>query len=145
MAQFEAFKVYEDAAYEEKFAKIEEKLKAKSTSFVYKGELTYLICWIIWLIIDHVGTAEDRFVTKREVAELERQGIIPKHEPRREEPSPVPSPMSVEKDFENAYNEDVLRRVVKGQDDFFAMEEYSMDIYKYLRQHEVRKLIIFKK
>ncbi|XP_030766387.1 cyclin-A2 isoform X2 [Sitophilus oryzae] len=117
VAQFEAFKVYED---EEKLAKIEERLKAKSTSNVYKG------------------TAEDRFFTKTEVAELERKGIIPssKNEPV---PSPIPSPMSIEKAYENEFTEEVVfRRTEKSKDDFFNMEEYSVDIYRYLREHELR-------
>lgn len=116
VAQFEAFKVYEDAAYEEKLARIEEKLKARSTSNVYKG------------------TAEDRFYTKTEVAEMERKGIIPPKQEYKSMPSPVPCPMSVEHNYENEYPKE-LRGSEK--EDFFAMEEYSSDIYKYLREHEL--------
>ncbi|KAL1509076.1 hypothetical protein ABEB36_003874 [Hypothenemus hampei] len=114
VAQFEAFKVYED---EEKLAKIEERLKAKSTSNIYTG-------------------TEERYVTKREVAEMERQGLIPKHVIQD---SPISSPMSVEKEFddqESSFKEN-LQPVEKEVDDEFSMEEYSVEIYKYLREHEM--------
>ncbi|KAF7283214.1 cyclin A [Rhynchophorus ferrugineus] len=119
VAQFEAFKVYED---EEKRAKIEERLRAKSTSNVYKG------------------TSEDRFFTKTEVAELERKGIIPPATKNdvKEDTGSIPSPMSVEKDYENSFSEDRLRRVDKNKDELFTMEEYSSDVYRYLREHELR-------
>lgn len=41
VAQFEAFKVYEDAAYESKLEKFEERVRARSTSNVYKGSCKY--------------------------------------------------------------------------------------------------------
>uniref|UniRef100_A0AAR5P4W5 Cyclin N-terminal domain-containing protein n=2 Tax=Dendroctonus ponderosae TaxID=77166 RepID=A0AAR5P4W5_DENPD len=119
VAQFEAFKVYEDAAYESKLEKFEERVRARSTSNVYKG------------------TAEDRFVTKREVAEMERKGLIPKQVPKREL-SPIPSPMSLEKDYdENNYSEELLKKNLLD-DNFYNVEEYIVDIYRYLREHELR-------
>ncbi|CAG9819761.1 unnamed protein product [Phaedon cochleariae] len=132
-AQFEAFKVYEDQAYEERMARIEEKLKSR---IKHTG-----------LIQVYKGTAEDRFYTKTEVAELERKkraedeakGIF---HPRKElaDVLPVPIPMSIEKFYgENISKaEDVLLRGNKSTKDiFFEMEEYRSDIYKYLREHEL--------
>ncbi|XP_050300043.1 G2/mitotic-specific cyclin-A [Anthonomus grandis grandis] len=105
VAQFEAFKVYED---EEKLARIEEKLRSKSTYNVYKGN-------------------EERFFSKTEVADMQRKGIIPKP------PSPVPSPMSVERSCYRAVWTDE-----EDDHEFFNMEEYGEDIYKYLREHELK-------
>ncbi|XP_066245550.1 G2/mitotic-specific cyclin-A [Euwallacea similis] len=113
VAQFEAFKVYEDSTYEDKCARIDERLKAKSTCNIYKG-------------------TEEKFVTKTEVAEMERLGLIPK-------PSPL-SPMSIEKSFEIDCKENISQ-LAKNDDengDFFAVTEYFTEIYQYLRAHEMR-------
>lgn len=141
VAQFEAFKVYEDRIIEdpahlENLAAIDEKLKSRMKPNriieVYKG------------------TSEDRFYTKSEVAELERlkkeedakRGVS--HPFKDLVRSPEPSPMSVEKVFDEnrvVTAEDVIIRGVKSPKDlFFEMEEYRDDIYRYLREHEVRCL-----
>lgn len=109
VAQFEAFKVYED---DEKYARIEERLKAKSTCNIYSG------------------TAEDRYLTKTEVAEMRLKGLLPV-------PKPAPCPMSVEKHFDET-EECKLDPESKEQDELYSLTEYSMDIYKYLREHELR-------
>lgn len=109
MAQFEAFKVYED---DEKYARIEEILKAKAKCNVYSG------------------TAEDRYLTKTEVAEMRLKGLLPL-------PKPAPCPMSVEKHVDET-EECKLDPESKEQDELFTLTEYSMDIYKYLREHELR-------
>lgn len=109
VAQFEAFKVYED---DEKYARIEERLKARSTCNVYSG------------------TAADRYLTKTEVAELRLKGLLPK-------PKPAPCPMSVEKDFVET-EECKEQPELKEQDELYSLTEYSMDIYKYLREHELK-------
>ncbi|XP_060532142.1 cyclin-A2 [Cylas formicarius] len=112
VAQFEAFKVYEDVSYEDRMAKIEEKLKAKSKSMVYKG------------------TMEDRFYTKKEIVEMERKGLIPPAELPEDEEE-VLSLMNIERSVEAA------REQIKSDNDFFIIEEYSLEIYQYLREHEL--------
>lgn len=99
------------------------------------------------------GTAEDRFHTKSEVAELERlkkeedakRGVT--HPFKDLVRTPEPSPMSVEKVFDENSEvtaEDVIIRGVKSPKDlFFEMEEYRADIYRYLREHEVKSGKIF--
>lgn len=99
------------------------------------------------------GTSEDRFYTKSEVAELERlkkeedakRGVS--HPFKELVKTPEPSPMSVEKIFDENSEvtaEDVIIRGVKSTKDlFFEMEEYRDDIYKYLREHEVKYFTLF--
>lgn len=138
VAQFQAFKVYEDrimddADYQERMAAIDEKLKSRMRP--------------TGIIQVYKGTAEDRFYTKAEIAQLEKlkkaedakRGVT--HPFKALVNSPEPSPMSVEKIFEDNHvtAEDVIIRGVKKspKDLFFEMEEYRVDIYKYLREHEV--------
>lgn len=138
VSQFEAFKVYEDKDknYEERMARIEEKLKSKIKT--------------TGIVQVYKGTAEDRFYTKTEVAELERKkleedaakGIF--HPITGFDNSPSPTPMSVEKSFDEEMitAEEVLLRGAKSTKDiFFELEEYRSDIYNYLREHEVSFLI----
>ena len=131
VAQFEAFTVYEDDDHQ---ARIDERLRLISKSNVYKG------------------TAEDRFITKSELAEIARQKNIeklkevaklpvlePKYEDIKEE-SGVETPMSIEKvnDENNSQlAEQIIMKNAHSKDIFFEMEEYRDDIYAYLREHEV--------
>lgn len=135
VAQFEAFKVYEDDPVQQaRLAAIDEKLKSRMRP--------------TGIIQVYKGTAEDRFYTKTEVAQLEKlkkaedakRGVV--HPFRDLVRTPEPSPMSVEKVFDDENNEvtaeDVIIRGVKSPKDlFFHLEEYRGDIYKYLREHEV--------
>ncbi|KAJ3658494.1 hypothetical protein Zmor_010229 [Zophobas morio] len=132
VAQFEAFTVYEDDDHQ---ARIDERLRLISKSNVYKG------------------TAEDRFITKSELAEIARQKNIeklkevaklpvlePKYEDIKEE-SGVETPMSIEKvnDENNSQlAEQIIMKNAHSKDIFFEMEEYRDDIYAYLREHELR-------
>nr|CAI5852421.1 unnamed protein product [Callosobruchus analis] len=127
VAQFEAFKVYEDDGYDERMARIEEKLKKR----IKKSGLVQV----------YKGTAEDRFYTKTEVAALERK--------KREEEAaakalltPVSSPMSIEKtNDENVSDSDdslFWGRQSSIKDIFFEVEEYREIIYTYLREHELK-------
>ncbi|CAH1963548.1 unnamed protein product [Acanthoscelides obtectus] len=131
VAQFEAFKVYEDDSFDERMARIDEKLKQMAKK---NG------------IIDaYKGTAEDRFLSKTEAAAIikkkrEEQDAARKNlELLRSQGS---SPMSVGKpNDENMaeMDDDSLfwgRKTVK--DVFFDMEEYREMIYKYLREHELK-------
>lgn len=120
VAQFEAFKVYEDDEY---MARIDQKLRLLSKSNVYKG------------------TAEDRFITKTELAEREKKRIIEKNQEIENE-APVqpptqdqPVPMSITK--ANDENQIILKNVSRTKDLFFEVDEYRDDIYAYLREHEV--------
>lgn len=137
VAQFEAFKVYEDRIMEdneEQLAAIDEKLMSRMRP--------------TGIVQVYKGTAEDRFYTKSEVAELERvkkeedakRGVT--HPFKELVRTPEPSPMSVEKVFDENSEvtaEDVIIRGVKSPKDlFFEMEEYRADIYRYLREHEVK-------
>lgn len=138
VAQFEAFKVYEDRfmednVYDERLAAIDEKLKSRMRP--------------TGIIQVYKGTAEDRFYTKKEVAELERikkaedakRGVT--HPFKDLVRTPESSPMSVEKIFDvdgEITAEDLIVRGVRSPKDlFFEMVEYRADIYKYLRDHEV--------
>lgn len=127
MAQFEAFKVYEDTTMEERRAKIDAKLKMKTSSNqVYTG-------------------TEERFLTKTEAAEILKQR---KEKEEAERPKVRPEdveleicPMSIEKNENEVLAEEVILKTGQKKDVFFEMEEYRDDIFKYLREHEV----IFKK
>ncbi|CAH0560451.1 unnamed protein product [Brassicogethes aeneus] len=124
VAQFEAFKVYED---EERMARIDKilKEKCKNSKSFYKG------------------TAEDRFLTKTEVAEMERIRKEKEEEEdskdRLEDVELDICPMSIEKNFDDSIElaEDVIIKTGKRKDIFFEMEEYRDDIFKYLREHEL--------
>ncbi|VEN40363.1 unnamed protein product [Callosobruchus maculatus] len=129
VAQFEAFKVYEDDGYDERMARIEEKLKKK----VKKSGLVQV----------YKGTAEDRFYTKTEVAELERKKREEEAAAKKSELllTPISSPMSIEKtNDENVVETDdsVLWGRKSIKDMFFEVEEYREVIYKYLREHELK-------
>lgn len=127
VAQFEAFKVYEDTTMEERRAKIDAKLKMKTSSNqVYTG-------------------TEERFLTKTEAAEILKQR---KEKEEAERPKVRPEdveleicPMSIEKNENEVLAEEVILKTGQKKDVFFEMEEYRDDIFKYLREHEV----IFKK
>lgn len=131
VAQFQAFKVYEDKSYDERMVHIEEKLRQKlkpsnSIIQVYKG------------------TSEDkRFYTKTEVAEMERKKI---EEDAAKGIFHTKSPvidglltMSIKKSIDDSSNlvESVLKPSKSNKDIFFEMEEYRDDIYRYLLEHEV--------
>ncbi|XP_044256129.1 G2/mitotic-specific cyclin-A [Tribolium madens] len=124
VAQFEAFTVYEDDEYR---ARIDERLKLISKSNVYKG------------------TAEDRFITKTELAEIERKKNLEKMKEILEIPAPLVGresdiPMSVEKsDVENVeLKEKAVTKSTNARDVFFEMEEYRDSIFAYLKEHELR-------
>lgn len=71
----------------------------------------------------------NRFITKKELAEIEAKKPKPKKE----------SPMSVEKceaEQKNVESE-IVARGGSSKDIFFEMEEYRDMIYQYLREHEV--------
>jgi cyclin A len=125
VAQFEAFTVYEDDDHR---ARIDERLRLISKSNVYKG------------------TAEDRFITKTELAEIERKKSLEKMEELAKAP-PIESdfekepetPMSIEKfnDENCQLAEEVILKNVNEKNVFFQVKEYRDDIYAYLREHEV--------
>ncbi|XP_972623.2 G2/mitotic-specific cyclin-A [Tribolium castaneum] len=121
VAQFEAFTVYEDDEYR---ARIDERLKLISKSNVYKG------------------TAEDRFITKTELAEIERKKNLEKLKeitaPQLKRKSEIP--MSIEKsDVENIeLKEQTVSTNTNARDVFFEMEEYRDSIFAYLKEHELR-------
>lgn len=129
VAQFEAFKVYEDEEPAERILR-QRKLKEDDLSQVYKE------------------TNQERFYTKREVLEMRKQ----KEEqtanvPKRKQPL-VPddpnSPMSIEKSEAKKNDENkVVVKVKSNKDYFFEMEDYRADIYKYLREREVSILSCF--
>ncbi|KAG5895620.1 hypothetical protein JTB14_017729 [Gonioctena quinquepunctata] len=133
VAQFEAFKVYEDQGYEDRLALIEEKLKSKTRhtglSQVYKA-------------------ADDTIFSKIELAELERKKRLEEEAAKnvfqqKNESGDISmsSPMKIDQSFDEnmQQSEYVLLRGNKSTKDiFFEMEEYRVDIYKYLREHEVR-------
>ncbi|KAJ8922769.1 hypothetical protein NQ315_007804 [Exocentrus adspersus] len=135
VAQFQAFKVYEDKAYEERMREIEEKLKRK-----IKPSTT--------LVQVYKGTSEDkRFYTKTEVAELERKQVeedAAKGVYHTKPPLLLDSPsvMFIENssalDVSPNIVETVLRPSKSNKDIFFEMEEYRNDIYKYLLEHELK-------
>jgi cyclin A len=126
VAQFEAFTVYEDDDHR---ARIDERLRLISKSNVYKG------------------TAEDRFITKTELAEIERKKSLEKMEELAKAP-PIESdfekepetPMSIEKfnDENCQLAEEVILKNVNEKNVFFQVKEYRDDIYAYLREHELR-------
>ncbi|XP_019873543.1 cyclin-A2 [Aethina tumida] len=124
VAQFEAFKVYEDTTMEERRAKIDAKLKMKTSSNqVYTG-------------------TEERFLTKTEAAEILKQR---KEKEEAERPKVRPEdveleicPMSIEKNENEVLAEEVILKTGQKKDVFFEMEEYRDDIFKYLREHEMK-------
>lgn len=127
VAQFEAFKVYEDEEPAERIVR-QRKLKEDDLSQVYKD------------------TNQERFYTKREVLEMRKQ----KEEqtanvPKRKQalvPEDPNSPMSIEKSEAKKKDEtEVLSKVKSNKDHFFEMEDYRADIYKYLREREVSRLV----
>lgn len=126
VAQFEAFKVYEDEEPAERIR--QRKLKEDDLSQVYKD------------------TNQERFYTKREVLEMRKQ----KEEqtanvPKRKQslvPEDLNSPMSIEKSEAKKNDEnEVVVKVKSNKDHFFEMEDYRADIYKYLREREVSRFV----
>lgn len=136
VAQFEAFKVYEDRSsemvYTEEMRAIDEKhkgkMKNKRIGQVYKEDANKLHNKVE---IDEIEKFQNEDL-KREVSDSFKDlSCLPK-----------PSPMSVEKilnDSSEVTAEDLIIRGIKsGKDIFFDMEEYRADIYAYLREHEVK-------
>nr|CAH7722226.1 unnamed protein product [Callosobruchus chinensis] len=127
VAQFQAFKVYEDDGYEEKMAIIEAKLrkmnnKKKGYIDVYQGN-------------------EERFYTKKEAAEI-RKRIMAERAAAEEAAKlllPVRSPMSDQNrtdENEEETDDSIFWERKSVKDAFFDVEEYRETIYKYLREHE---------
>lgn len=123
VAQFEAFKVYED---EDQFIPLARMRKPKPNdlSNVYKG------------------TSEDKFVTKKEAAEMQR---IKQDEMKAIAAKKLKNHlMSLEMNGETDQNENEseIAKSKNNKDLFFEMEEYRFEIYQYLREHEVSLLLL---
>lgn len=134
VAQFEAFKVYEDSDDKINKELLERQRKRKDKdnfSNVYKG------------------TNEDRFVTKKEVkSKLQQdpklcellninQDIPPADSPLTEIDKFTAAPMSIEKSLcDNVIVSDIAKSRT-NKDVFFEMEEYRNDIFAYLLEREV--------
>lgn len=125
VAQFEAFTVYED---DEHRAKIDQRLKLISKSNVYKG------------------TSEDKFITKTELAEMERKKNLEKMKQVLNIPATIPQILKepeitiiTEKlDDDNVQvDEKSIKKSTNAKDAFFEMEEYRNEIFSYLKEHEV--------
>lgn len=112
VAQFEAFKVYEDE--EQQQQKPPPRLPKPVENDPYN------------IYKEQIG---NRFITKKELAEIEG-----KPKPKQ------PSPMSIEKceNVEPKIEAGVLTPSRGSKDIFFEMEEFRASIYQYLREHEVR-------
>lgn len=127
VAQFEAFNVYEDdsACIQVR----QRKLKENDISNIYK-------C-----------TDQDRFITKKELVEMAKNNQdvqIPRLKGLVLDDKDE-SPMSIEKSFEieNIIKTDVIVKSKSNKDIFFEMEEYRGIIYRYLREREVRAVLIY--
>lgn len=120
MAQFEAFKVYEDEETAERkcnksnVCKIEEATECTKT------------------VAAEIGKKTEKHVKDNACMES----------PKREILSPA-KPMSVDKNLDDSIQlaEDAILKNSKNMKDrFFEVEEYREKIYIYLREHEVRLL-----
>lgn len=108
VAQFEAFKVYEDEPTSQ--APKLPKHVDNNPYNIYK---------------DQIG---NRFITKTELAEIEGK-------PKPKEPSPMSVEKS--ENVEPKEPTEVVTSSRSSRDIFFEMEEYRASIYQYLREHEV--------
>lgn len=117
VAQFEAFKVYEDEETQQQPQPPRQPKPVENDPYnIYK---------------EQIG---NRFITKKELAEIEG-----KPKPKQ------PSPMSIEK-CENVapmLEADILIPSRSSKDIFFEVEEYRASIYQYLREHEVSIFVFF--
>lgn len=109
VAQFEAFKVYEDEEQQQQPHRLPKPVENDPYN-IYK---------------EQIG---NRYITKKELAEIEA-----KPKPKQ------PSPMSIEKceNVEPKVEAEVAAPGRSSKDIFFEMEEYRASIYQYLREHEV--------
>lgn len=136
VAQFEAFKVYEDSN-----ETIEKELRERLRKRKDKDQYSKL----------YKGTAEDRFITKKEAKELiakQKEESIPVElntsnssldTTLAELENDIGSPMSIEKSNKS----NVIAEVAKSKtlkDIFFDLDEYRQDIFWYLCHKEVRVL-----
>lgn len=134
VAQFEAFKVYEDNE-----TKINKELRNRQKKTKDKENFSNI----------YKGTNEDRFVTKKEVKNKLQEDpklseLLNINNDVQTVDSPLSdlekftdSPMSIEKSLtENI----IVPEIAKGKtnkDVFFEMEEYRKDIFAYLLEREV--------
>ncbi|GJQ83950.1 hypothetical protein Trydic_g8688 [Trypoxylus dichotomus] len=127
VAQFEAFKVYEDNADE----RIDQQLREMQRRRKDKDPFANI----------YKGTAEDRLITKKEANEIlanqaRQTGVVTVASSAPDIETIFGSPMSVEKiNDEN----DARNAVVKSKnfkDLFFELADYRDDILSYLREHE---------
>lgn len=119
VAQFEAFNVYDD----EKQTR-HRKLKQNDPSNIYKG------------------TNEDRFITKKELADLTMRMQDMEEFPKMKKNPSVNDPdnsVCLDKSFEDDTNKENehTSKFNSERDRFFEVEEYRSAIYQYLRQQEV--------
>lgn len=134
VAQFEAFKVYEDSNDEKINKELLERYKKTKDKDGYSNV--------------YKGTTDDRFVTKKEVKH-KLQNDPEFSELLNVQKKNVPSinisdlqnfndsPMSTEKlESENVISE--IAKSKTNRDAFFEMLEYREEIYNYLREREVR-------
>lgn len=132
VAQFEAFKVYEDSNEERidrELREIQRRRKDKDPfSHIYKG------------------TADDRLVTKKEAMEMlqnERPAdVVTVASSASEIEVMFGSPMSIEKVNDENDSQGAIVKSLSTKDLFFEMEEYRSDILLYLREHEVSTYFI---
>lgn len=130
VAQFEAFKVYEDTVEE----KIDQQLRDIQKRRKDKDPFAHV----------YKGTEEDRLITKKEAKEMianekrETGGVVTVASSAPDVETIFGSPMSVEKvnDENDARNATVKCKTNK--DLFFELEDYRNDIVSYLREHEVK-------
>lgn len=124
VAQFEAFKVYEDdeqprQQYEQQTRpplQMPSKLPKSVENNPYK------------IYKEQIG--ENRYVTKVELAEIARKVAMDKVRA-------ACSPMSIEQQCEENVKPGEIVASRNSKDIFFEMEEYRASIYQYLREHEV--------
>lgn len=117
VAQFKAFKVYEDEEKQQQLQQPSVHQPPKLPKNVENDPYS--------IYKDQIG---NRFITKTELAEIEGK-------PKPKEPSP----MSIEKceNVEPKLQTEIITAGRSSRDIFFEMEEYRASIYQYLREHEV--------
>lgn len=131
VAQFQAFKVYEDI-------EIEKELRERQKRNRHKDDLSNI----------YKGTDEDRFVTKKEAKErLKVQEVagLSAFEPRSPlaTPKDQDSPMSVEKSVMDEHDTcSIIAKSKTCRDTFFEMAEYRNEIFIYLKEQEVIWLFV---